>query len=355
MTNARTGAVSNPADAGGAFGVEVFPNDRASVRTVVSVIEQPAGEFVVIGANGDGIVVDSPRAHDPLTAPLPLAGSAFVFEGQVGVELRPFGSKTAVATSSVTGGGSEMLPFSGSIVPPAVDQPLVLVLFEGDASGQQTYTQATVIPLDAAGDPAPTDFVAITSADELVHLDFAGHIQQTLATQVAGAVYARQAGLVAYSPLGEMCTTRFVSLSGGAVPAEFPGGPVAISTDGSVMTYQRCDSPPTVFIVRDLEHNTDSSATSNYPPTLPPGVDAPVATVRGRFLTTAFFDGTNIVSYNPATGAVVELVTPAAAPVSLDADASGRHLIWADVNGDLWTWGGGDPVKVATGFKSAAW
>jgi hypothetical protein len=51
----------------------------------------------------------------------------------------------------------------------------------------------------------------------------------------------------------------------------------------------------------------------------------------------------------------VQLVVPAAKPISLDADASGRHLLWVDENHDLWKWSGGDPVKVGSGFTAAAW
>ena len=77
-------------------------------------------------------------------------------------------------------------------------------------------------------------------------------------------------------------------------------------------------------------------------------------TTRDRFGTVAFFDGTNISSYNPANGTEVKLVAPAAAPISLDADESGRFLLWVDANHDLWKWSGGDPVKVGT-IESAAW
>jgi hypothetical protein len=69
----------------------------------------------------------------------------------------------------------------------------------------------------------------------------------------------------------------------------------------------------------------------------------------------AFFDGTQVSSYNPTNGNVVQLVQPAAALASLDADESGRYLVWVDVNHDLWKWSGGDPVKLGSGFNSAAW
>lgn|GEM_PF-5946139 len=39
--------------------------------------------------------------------------------------------------------------------------------------------------------------------------------------------------------------------------------------------------------------------------------------------------------------------------MSLDADESGHNLVWVDVNLDLWTWSGGNPVKLGSGFVDA--
>ena len=176
------------------------------------------------------------------------------------------------------GGSTEMQPFSTTITPPSTDQPLVLILFEGDASGAQTYTKATVIPLD--GPPPPSTFVGTTTSGEVSVFDFAGHVQ----------------------------------------PA--------------------------------IEKDQASRATIA---TLPSNVQGSLPTLRGRFGTIAFFDGSQISSYNPSNGNVVQLVQPAAKPISLDADESGRFLLWVDTNHDLWKWSGGEPMKVGTGFNSAAW
>ena len=275
MTHARLGKTADGA-------VEVFPNDRGSARTLVHVEAQGARGWVVLSAMADDITVDQPRAHDPLTPHMTVSGKSLAFEAVVNVELRPFGSTTAVAQTTAMGGGTEVLPFSTTIDPSSTDQPLVLVLFEADASGEQSMIIATVIPLDAAGAKEPTQFVGRTTNGDLMLFDFAGHVQRPLT---------------------------------GNDPT---GMPEAVAT-------------------------------------LPSGVNGSLATPRGRFGTVAFFDGTNISSYNPATGAVVKLVQPAAAPISLDADESGRFLLWVDVNHDLWKWSGGDPVKVGSGFTSAAW
>jgi hypothetical protein len=78
-----------------------------------------------------------------------LSGQSVAFEAQVGVQMRPFGSMSPVLEDFVMGGSTELQPFAKQIAIPSTDQPLVLVLFEGDASGAQTFTKATVIPLDA--------------------------------------------------------------------------------------------------------------------------------------------------------------------------------------------------------------
>jgi hypothetical protein len=130
--------------------VEIFPNDRGNARTVVHVEQQPPRGWVVVGASADQIVVDQPKPGDALANPLLVSGKSVAYEAQVGVELRPFGSRTPVVTDFVMGGATDPRPFNKQIAIPSTDQPLVLILFEGDASGEQAYTKATVIPLDAA-------------------------------------------------------------------------------------------------------------------------------------------------------------------------------------------------------------
>lgn len=354
MTNARVGKV----EAGFEYetNVEIFPNDRGSARTVVRVTNHQQNGYVVLGAMADQIQVDQPRVQDnTLTSPLPISGTSVAFEATLGIQLRPLGSTTPVLEDHTNGGSTDMQPFSTTITPPAIDQPLVLIVFEGDASGAGDMTKATVIALAPAGAAQPSDFVGIAATADLEHVDFAGNDQRTLASQVAIAVYAPAAKLVAYAPLGEACRTDFATLDNRSTPSSFAGVPVAISADGSRLTYLKCDTQPATYVERDLTTNTDVAEVLSPTP-LPALPSAPVvATVRGRFGTTAFFDGTNISSFNPSDGKVVNLVTPAAAPISLDADESGRYLIWVDVNHDLWTWSGGDPVKVGSGFISAAW
>jgi len=69
------------------------------------------------------------------------------FEAQLGIELRASGSMSVVATGTAMGGSSEMQPFDTTISPPPGDGPFVLLVFEGDASGAQSYSKVTVVLL----------------------------------------------------------------------------------------------------------------------------------------------------------------------------------------------------------------
>jgi hypothetical protein len=275
MTHARVGATTGN-------DVEIFPNDRGNARTVVHTAESSTHTFVVNGADADEIQVDTPKPNDPLAPTMTVSGRSVAFEAQIGIQLRPFGLVTPDLEDSAMGGSTEMLPFSKEITAPKVDQAHVLILFEGDASGEQTFTKATVRLLTPAGEPEPATFIGQALNGDIMLLDFAGHVQRPATAQ-------------------------------------------------------------------------DKAALEN-PATLPPNVPGELPTLRGRFGTIAFHDGEYITSYNPTTGAIVHLVRPPdAPPVVIDADASGRHLLWVDTNHDLWTWSGGAPVKVGTGFVSAAW
>lgn len=144
MTNAQLGMTSA---SGATTTVEVFPNERGMARTVVNVADA-GGVWYVTGANADSIVVDQPHAHAAVTSPLAVSGKSTAFEAQIGLELRPIGSKRAVATATAMGGANgEMGPFSTTITPPSTEEPLVLVVFAQDESGEQTYSYATVVLL----------------------------------------------------------------------------------------------------------------------------------------------------------------------------------------------------------------
>ena len=150
MTNARVGATN-----GGA--VEVFGNSRASIRTVVDTVDSSAG-WVVVGARADEIVIDQPQPNADPTDPMTVSGTSTAFEAQLGLQLRLVGGSDAVSTSTAMGGSNgEMGPFSTTISVPPGDAALVLIVFEGDASGEQTYSKASVVLLRTGGPATASD------------------------------------------------------------------------------------------------------------------------------------------------------------------------------------------------------
>ena len=213
-------------------------------------------------------------------------------------------------------------------------------------------TKATVIWLDAAVEAQPSTFVGSTATGDLVYVDLAGHIQRTLAQGVVEIAFAPTTGLVAYSHT-RSCGVDFAYVDGGAPPTAIDNASAPIfGPGGAQLSYQVCGDGRRV---RTLATGADTDTPADFVVALPDSVHGELPTLRGRFGTVAFFDGSNIASYDPATGKVVTLVHPAGRVLSLDADESGRYLIWTDANLDVWTWSGGEPVKVGSGFNSAAW
>lgn len=341
MTNARVGTTTGN-------NVEVFPNANATTRTVVRVENQGDRGWAVLGSSADDATVDQPAPHSALTPTLTVSGRSVAFEAQIVVELRPYGSTNQVARTTAMGGSTEVQPYSATISPPSTDQPLVLLVYEPDASGQGAMSYATVVPLESAGGREPSQFAAVEESGKLMLLDFDGHLQRELASGATQVVATSRA--VAYNTSTSCGPIRVVDTNGSEVFTVTGTGPW-FSADGLSLVYSGCSDG----LRHTRELATGSETTASPGDIMPANVFHEPWTYRGRFGTIALWNGSDIASYNTTTGAVVKLVTPAAAPISLDADDSGRYLLWVDANHDLWKWSGGDPVKVGTGFISAAW
>jgi hypothetical protein len=106
-----------------------------------------ADHWFVVGARANEIVVDTPRTYEAITNPLTVSGQSVAFEAQLGLEVRPVGSTSVVATGQAMGGSTEMQPFSTTLPVPTGGGQLVLIVFEGDARGVQSYAKATVVLL----------------------------------------------------------------------------------------------------------------------------------------------------------------------------------------------------------------
>ena len=386
MTLATVG--SKQGYTGEVTGVEIFPNDRSTTRTVVQTTRDATGHWVVIGAAADEIQIDQPAVGAPLTSPLEVSGQSTAFEAQIALELRPHGTTESVAAATAMGGSNgEMGPFSTTITPPSTDEPLVLIVYEADASDRGKMTKATVIPLEGVAPTQPTTFVGWTTDGTLMLLDFDGHLQREIATAVAPdsttVAYAPAEGAIGYGDQddGQSSCGRSIfhrdengrGISTSYIPGadrptfSYDGREAYVTCDGEIFDHfaapgEQGLTPPgspqpvgLTFVGTDVvaafaDGTVQMAATGRVLP-----VNSTVVAGRGRLGTLAFWDGTFISSYDPATGEVVQLVQPPAAPVSLDADDSGHHLLWVDVNHTLWKWSGTDVQQVAVGFNSAAW
>ena len=162
---------------------------------------QVAAGWVVMAATSDQVTIDD-MSWDPASMHTSsrVRGRSDTFEGNVLVELRPFGAKTAsVSTSAMGGANGTMAPYEAHLVP----QPSfgVAVAAVPDASGRGTFVTAAVRRY-AAADPDPASFdgtidaqmpdgsyVTVTSGGDVPATaeDFSAR-RAALADPVAGAV-----------------------------------------------------------------------------------------------------------------------------------------------------------------------
>ena len=119
--------------------------------TTVLVRQMGDGNWYVIGADTADIEVDDPIAGTAIDAPLLVAGRALAFEGTVEVAIVERGSTEPLGTGVVTGGGSEMLPFSGEITWSNPGGGWGAVLFWTSSAEDGSVLQVTAIPVGFIG------------------------------------------------------------------------------------------------------------------------------------------------------------------------------------------------------------
>jgi hypothetical protein len=380
--------------------VEIHPFATGGPATTVA-LDQTARGWVVVSATAPDVQVETPKVGDPASDPLTVSGQSTAFEAVINLELRPqdTGERVGEVTATMGGANGELGPFSTTLHPPQDKGPLVLLVYEADASGQGEISAATVIRLRAPGadtgsaapGPAPTTYVALSKSGDLTLLDFEGHVQRPLGSYEGADTldYEPASGLVAVRvPAGECGSIVFAIVSPPGTIASSrttidPASTPAFSPDGTKLAYTECGNG---IHVRDLATDDDHVLTgtegrlflsltwagngtvaaveskqgfalfdASTGAETTPSVKAGVIAGRGRFGSIAFVDGDTIKSLNVTNGDTVPLVAPARAPVTLDADASGANLIWVDATGDVWTWSGGEPNQVASGMAAAAW
>ena len=125
--------------------VEIRPNERGPVTTVLVRQLGDDGSWWVVGAQTENIVLDDPSAGDDVSSPLSVSGRALAFEGTVEVELRADGQLEPIGGTFVTGGGDEMRPFSGELEFPDPDVEGGVLMLLSRSAKDGSVLEATVV------------------------------------------------------------------------------------------------------------------------------------------------------------------------------------------------------------------
>lgn len=125
--------------------VPVRPRDPGPVTMIL--VRQLGGgpDWSVLGAATEAIQVTAPTAGDEIASPARVAGKAWTFEGNVVVQIRQDGAPGPIGEGFVTGGGSELLPFEGSIPFETPGEPYGAVLFLDHSAENGQLWSASVV------------------------------------------------------------------------------------------------------------------------------------------------------------------------------------------------------------------
>lgn len=216
------------------------PNRRASLTTTLELRRVGEdGPWTVTKAATPGIVVRSPAASATVTSPLRLEGSARAYEGNVLVEVREDGMRAGASLGEtfVTGGGDQLVPFSGSVTFRAPSEAAGAVLFV-EPSGEDGGTMAaTVVRVRfggaTGGEPSPRPPAAL-GHDSRLRFDGVGPIN--FGMSVAEAKFA------ARIPMREQDLPGCIGLH----PTESPAGLDLLAPRGDGVRYAVVKSAPIV-------------------------------------------------------------------------------------------------------------
>jgi hypothetical protein len=129
--------------------IELRSNPTGPVTTVL-VRLMSDDHWYVIGSSTPDIVVDEPTAGAAIDAPLAVTGQALAFEGTVNVSVVGRGSTDPLGAGVVTGGGSELTPFSGQIDWHDTGGGQGVVLFWTVSAADGSVMQVSALPVSFA-------------------------------------------------------------------------------------------------------------------------------------------------------------------------------------------------------------
>ena len=99
----------------------------------------------VLGAGAADISITSPAWNAKVSSPVVLTGTSVAFEGTVQTQVRQDGALEPLATGFVTGGSTQMVPFSGTLAFPAPTERLGAIVLETISAKDGSVVQASVV------------------------------------------------------------------------------------------------------------------------------------------------------------------------------------------------------------------
>ena len=105
----------------------------------------PDASWWVLGAGAADISVAAPSWNAVVTSPVTFAGTSVAFEGTVQTQVRQDGVAEPLAMGFVTGGGTQMAPFAGTLAFPAPTAARGAVVLETISAKDGSVVQASVV------------------------------------------------------------------------------------------------------------------------------------------------------------------------------------------------------------------
>ena len=125
--------------------VPVRSTTSGPVTTVLVRQLGPDASWWVLGAGAADISVAAPSWNAVVTSPVTFAGTSVAFEGTVQTQVRQDGVAEPLAKGFVTGGGTQMAPFAGTLAFPAPTAARGAVVLETISAKDGSVVQASVV------------------------------------------------------------------------------------------------------------------------------------------------------------------------------------------------------------------
>jgi hypothetical protein len=248
----------------GAYVIQPFDTGGPKTTVLVAGYE---GQYFVTGARADDIQLTSPRTRDAVLSPVRVRGTGTAFEATLNYHVYESGRMNDIAGGDhivMAGSNGEMAPFDDTIPfsRPTTDA-IVLVLYEGDASGQGEISAATVVRLLVEGiSPIGGNILAWTDHAELITIGLDGSNREVVYQSASpGAPHiARSSFGISFvsdrdfSDASTCGRTIYRAIAGREREPVVAGDWPVVRPDEGALAYSGCDGN---LHVRDLNSGTD--------------------------------------------------------------------------------------------------